>query len=150
MTTPMTGDEDVCFLPILSQHLHLFSVCVSLCVRVCMQLSVEYFIQVKGKKHLFANTMNNRLLMTGIWAGKVSFLIDKLDNCFLFSIQVHFQFIVSTARISFQLSPEQRKLTEYTNKSILFLNKWQLMGCPSHLCSSPLTDDAPTFYSCIT
>jgi len=93
--------------------------------------------------------MRNRLLMTGIWPDETCFLIDKLVYWVLFNILVHFEFL-SADRISIQSSLEYRKLSEFTNKPISFLNKWWLMGYVSHLCFSPLTDDVPTFYSCIT
>lgn len=88
--------------------------------------------------------------MEGIWAGKVCFLIDKLDEWFSFSY-LTFRYICillfPLLGYHFSCPLSREKKTKYTNKPILFLNKWWLMGNVSHLCSFPLTIVAPTYFT---
>ncbi len=84
--------------------------------------------------------------MVGIWAGKVWFLIDKLDEWFLFSYST-FRYILNLLflLLGYHFSCPLRKERRLHNKLILFLNKWRLMGNVSHLCSFPLVIVAPTY-----
>ena len=65
----------------------------------------------------------------------------------LFDIQIHFRLMFPLLGYHFSCPHEQSTLTKYTNKPVLFPNKWRPMGNVSHFCSCPLRNVALTYFT---